>query len=158
MADDPLDDYELIFLLGLSFQQVLRRFTQRLEAAGYGDLRPVHGFALQVITRAGAVTASELAERLGVTKQATSQLVEQLVRRGYISRVAHPGGGRRRLLALTARGEQHLRDAGRILHEVERELTRNIDARRLSDTRQDLITLVRASVPPPEVPPLRPLW
>ena len=158
MADDPLDNYELIFLLGLSFQQVLRTFTQRMDAAGYGDLRPVHGFALQVITRAGAVTASELAERLGVTKQASSQLVEQLVRRGYISRVSHPGGGRRRLLALTARGQQHLQDAGHILHEVERELTRNVETRRLAETRRDLITLIRAGVPPPEVPPLRPLW
>ncbi len=129
-----------------------------MDAAGYGDLRPVHGFALQVITRAGAVTASELAERLGVTKQATSQLVEQLARRGYVSRVAHPGGGRRRLLTLTARGEQHLRDAGRILHDVERELTRDIAAQRLAETRHDLITLVRSGVPSPEVPPLRPLW
>ena len=40
---DPLAGTELTFLLGISFQLVLAEFTRRLDAAGHGDLRPVHG-------------------------------------------------------------------------------------------------------------------
>lgn len=155
MDDDPLGHYELIFLLGLAFQQVQRDFVQHLDAAGYDDLRPAHGFALQVITQGRAVTASELAERLGITKQAGSQLVDQLVERGYVSRATHPSGGRRRLLVLTARGHQHMRDAGSILQQVEKTFTKSIDRHRLAELRSDLIAIIRTSAPAPEVPPLR---
>lgn len=155
MDDDPLTRYELIFLLGLAFQQVQRGFVRRLDAAGYDDLRPAHGFALQVITRGSAVTATELAESLGVTKQAGSQLVDQLVERGYVSRETHPGGGRRRRLVLTPRGQQHMRDAGSILGQVEHAFTEGVDGQRLAELRRDLIAIIRAGVPAPEVPPLR---
>ena len=41
----------------------------------------------------GDETVVEVAEHLGVTKQAASQLVEQLVQRGYVIREADPGMG-----------------------------------------------------------------
>jgi DNA-binding MarR family transcriptional regulator len=53
----------------------------------------------------------DVAEHLGVTKQAASQLVEQLVERGYVTRVVDPSDARRRLLALTARGRACTRAA-----------------------------------------------
>ncbi|MGK5534099.1 MarR family transcriptional regulator, partial [Streptomyces sp. URMC 129] len=87
----PHDDTELLFLLGLAFQLLLGEFNGRLADAGYGDLRPVHGLAFQALRPHGA-TGSELARRLGVTKQAAGQLVDDLERRGYVRRERHPAG------------------------------------------------------------------
>lgn len=154
MADDS---YELLFLLGLSFQQLTQEFVRRLDAAGYADLRPVHGYAFQVLTRR-ETTSSELAEQLGMTKQAAGQMVDYLTSRGYVERRPHRLGGRRRVIALTERGRRHLADAGAILREVEAELTAHLPPERLRDLRADLGGLIQATTHGGPVPPLRPTW
>jgi len=70
---------------------------------GFTDVRPAHGFAFARIS-AGDATTADVAEHLGITKQAASQLIEQLVQRGYVERVADPRDGRARVLRLTDRG------------------------------------------------------
>lgn len=72
-------------------------------AAGFADVRPTHGFAFVRLAPHGA-TVGELAEHLGVTKQAASQLVDELVRKGYTERNAHPDDARARLITLTDKG------------------------------------------------------
>ncbi|MET9469382.1 MarR family transcriptional regulator [Streptomyces sp. NPDC006544] len=113
---------ELAFLLGLGFQLLLGEFTRRLEESGHADhLRPLHGMAFQALKGPGA-TASELGERLGVTKQAAGQIVDDLERRGYVRREPHPEGGRRKLVVLTQAAVSHMEAAGRVLHALEAEL------------------------------------
>jgi DNA-binding MarR family transcriptional regulator len=72
-------------------------------ARGFNDVRPAHGFAFVRLAPDGA-TIGELAEHLGVSKQAASQLVEELVRKGYVERRPHPDDARARLVVLTERG------------------------------------------------------
>ncbi len=72
-------------------------------ARGFDDLRPAHGFAFVRLAPDGATTA-ELAEHLGVTKQAASQIVDELVTKGYVERHPHPTDARARLVVLTERG------------------------------------------------------
>ncbi|MFI6867702.1 MarR family winged helix-turn-helix transcriptional regulator [Nocardia sp. NPDC050406] len=72
-------------------------------AAGFTDVRPTHGFAFVRMAPDGA-TVGEIAEHLEVTKQAASQLVEELVRKGYAERNPHPHDSRARLITLTERG------------------------------------------------------
>ncbi|MFD7555899.1 MULTISPECIES: MarR family winged helix-turn-helix transcriptional regulator [unclassified Streptomyces] len=148
------DGIELAFLLGLGFQLLLGEFTRRVGEAGYADLRPAHGMAFQALKGPGA-TASELAERLGVTKQAAGQLVDDLEKRGYVRREPHPEGGRRKLVVLTAAADEHLAVAGRILHELEAELGGTVD---LGTLRGELGRLVRTLNGEAELPPLRPVW
>ena len=74
-----------------------------LQAHGFTDVRPAHGFAFVRISVGGATTA-DIAAHLGVTKQAASQLVEQLVERGYVERTTSTVDRRARLLTLTERG------------------------------------------------------
>ncbi|MFC6015770.1 MarR family winged helix-turn-helix transcriptional regulator [Plantactinospora solaniradicis] len=153
---DPLAGTELTFLLGLGFQLVLAEFVRRVAEAGYPDLRPVHGLAFQVL-RGPGVTSTELADRLGVTKQAAGQLVDDLERRGYVRRQAHPEGGRRRLVVLTERATDHLAVAGRVLHGLEAEIAAGIGAGNLANLRAELTRLVR-HLAGDSLPPLRPLW
>lgn len=80
-----------------------QRIHEGVVARGFEGLRPAHGFAFTRLAPDGA-TVTELAAHLGVTKQAASQLVEELVRKGYVERHPHPGDARARLVVLTERG------------------------------------------------------
>jgi DNA-binding MarR family transcriptional regulator len=46
----------------------------------------------------------DVANHLGISKQAASQLVELLVQRGYVERTQHPTDARSSVLSLTPRG------------------------------------------------------
>lgn len=153
MTEDPLARTELTFLLGLGFQLVLREFVTRVEAAGYDDLRPIHGMVFQALRGSGA-TSTELAEHLGVTKQAAGQIVDELERKGYLTRLPHPDGGRRKLVVLTDKAFEHLTVAGRILHGLEAELGEQVD---FSVLRAELTKLIR-TMSGADLPALRPFW
>ncbi|MFE0456579.1 MarR family winged helix-turn-helix transcriptional regulator [Streptomyces sp. NPDC058914] len=79
-----------------------RRINDGVEARGF-EGRPAYGFAFTRLAPDGA-TVTELAVHLGVTKQAASQLVDELVRKGYVERRSHPRDARARLIVLTERG------------------------------------------------------
>ncbi|MER7924382.1 MarR family winged helix-turn-helix transcriptional regulator [Streptomyces sp. NPDC096057] len=79
-----------------------KRINDGVVARGF-EARPAYGFAFARLAPDGA-TATELAAHLGVTKQAASQLVDELVRKGYAERRPHPGDARARLVVLTASG------------------------------------------------------
>ncbi|WP_407566184.1 MarR family winged helix-turn-helix transcriptional regulator [Streptomyces sp. 184] len=153
--DDSPPAPELLFLLGMAFQLVLTEFNERVAAAGYPDLRPVHGMTFQILGAEGA-TSSELAARLGVTKQAAGQLVDDLERRGYVLRTAHPAGGRRKLVVLTDAARRHLAVAGDALHDLEAELARRTGTD-IPLLRTELLHLVHG-LAGDDPPPLRPIW
>ncbi|MGX1672579.1 MarR family winged helix-turn-helix transcriptional regulator [Streptomyces sp. NPDC055400] len=153
---DPLEPAELTFLLGMAFQLLLSEFVSRLDAVGYAELRPVHGLVFQALHGAGA-TSSELAERLGVTKQAAGQIIDDLEKRGYVERQPHPAGGRRKLVVLTDKALKHLAVAGRTLRELEAQLTKQLHEVGLEVPRAELAAIIRTFAGE-SIPPLRPVW
>jgi DNA-binding MarR family transcriptional regulator len=90
---------------------LLRRATRRFGAAvrhaldegGHGRL-PQQGFWAVSALAERDHTAGQLVDRMEITKQAVSQLVETLVELGYVERRADPTDRRRVALALTERG------------------------------------------------------
>ncbi|MQY28829.1 MarR family winged helix-turn-helix transcriptional regulator [Nocardia aurantia] len=97
----PASDLPLILLAAAA--EVTDAIHAGVTAAGFTDLRPTHGFAFVRMAPDGA-TVGEIADHLGVTKQAASQLVEELVTKGYAVRNPHPRDARARLITLTDRG------------------------------------------------------
>lgn len=155
-SEDPLARAELTFLLGMAFQLLHAEFLAKLRESGYSDLRPVHGMLFQALAR-GDATSTELAEQLGVTKQATGQIITYLEERGYVRRLPHPEGGRRRLVTLTDNAVSHMLESGRVLHELEAKLESGSGATSFDTLRRHLALLIR-ELSGDTLPPLRPLW
>ncbi|MDJ0343125.1 MarR family transcriptional regulator [Streptomyces sp. H10-C2] len=119
-------------------------------ARGFDDLRPAHGFAFTRLAPGGA-TAADLAEHLGVTRQAASQMVEELVRKGYVERRPHPDDARARLVVLTDRGWACTRAAEESAADAVRPWAALLGERRLHALRDDLARLAPGG-------PIRPNW
>lgn len=90
--------------------QLVDGIQSGLAARGFADVRPAHGFVFTRISAAPATT-TQIAAHLGVTKQAAGQLVDQLIRRGYVCRETDPQDARARLIVLTERGHDCTRAA-----------------------------------------------
>ena len=108
-----------------------------VRARGFADLRPAHGFAFARLSPDGA-TVGQLAEHLGMTKQAASQLVEELVTKGYVERRPHPADARARLIVLTPKGWACTRAADEAAAEVLRPWADALGPHRLAALRADL--------------------
>lgn len=105
---DPLSSSEVeglalpvLLRIGLGvYGQVIR---SRLAGAGFADLPRNGAFVLGRVSR-GSGSGGLITGELGVSKQATSQLLNTLVIRGYLSRQSDPQDRRRLNIHLTARG------------------------------------------------------
>lgn len=98
--------------------ELTQRINDGVVARGF-EARPAYGFAFTRLAPDGA-TVTELGVHLGVTKQAASQLVEELVRKGFVERRPHPEDARARLIVLTEHGWACTRAAEEAAAEVVR--------------------------------------
>jgi DNA-binding MarR family transcriptional regulator len=121
-----------------------------VRARGFTDVRPAHGFAFALLS-AGGATTMELAQHLDVTKQAASQMVEELVTKGYVERRPHPVDARARLIVLTDRGWACTRAADEAAEESLRPWADALGPDRLAALRADLARLATPGR-------LRPIW
>ena len=104
-------------------------------------LRPAHALVLVPLLGAG-LRASELAVRLGVSRQAVAQVVTTLEHGGYVQRIADPGDARARLVCLTAHGRAALRVLRATAVSVEEDWATRLGADRLAEFRNTLLTLL----------------
>lgn len=117
MATDETRGFELPLLLLGGFRMLIDELIRELAAQGHPNVRPIHGFALQSIGMAGA-TATEVGQRMGVSKQAAGKTIDRLERLGYVTRSDDPADARRKIVALTDHGVDHLRRAAIIFDQL----------------------------------------
>ena len=103
MVDMAGDSWETAVAVLRLAGQLVDGMQEGLAQRGFDDVRPAHGFAFVRISEGDATTA-DVAEHLGITKQAAGQLVEYLVDHGYVMRRPDARDARARLLLLTKRG------------------------------------------------------
>lgn len=143
-------------LLSLS-AQLVREMHAGVTAHGFTDLRPAHGYAFARIARGDATTA-DVAAHLDITKQAAAQLVEELVRKGYLERRPHPRDARARLLALTERGWAVTRAADDAARAAAEPWRAALGPARFAALVGDLTAVQRAASGDAAPRALRPLW
>jgi DNA-binding MarR family transcriptional regulator len=88
--------------------QGLDRLRRDLAAQDMDTVRPAHVLVLLPLLFGGR-RASDLAEQLGVSRQAVAQVVGVLESGGYVERLDDPGDARAKLVCLTAAGRAVLR-------------------------------------------------
>jgi DNA-binding MarR family transcriptional regulator len=150
-------EFELPLLFTLGSRAVIDELHRQLAARGYADLRPAHGFAFQRLAQGGA-TGNQLAAFLGITKQAASQMIDELEGRGYVARRPNPDDRRGKIVTLTARGHDSLRESAAILAAIEAEWVAILGAERLAALRADLSRLVAATAGGTMPTQFRPVW
>lgn len=142
-------------LLAIAYRQLITDLHAELARRGWSDVRPAYGFALLAL-RDGPLSGSELGLAMGMTKQASSKLVEGLETAGYARRRGPARDARVRPIELTDRGRELQTTAEAIYRELEQHWSAIIGHDRLSALREDLIRVVEDDNG--ELPPVRPLW
>jgi DNA-binding MarR family transcriptional regulator len=142
-------------LFGLAGRALVDGLHERLQARGWHDVRPAYGYVL-LACRDGQPTSSELAELLGVSKQAAAKLVEAMVLADLLRRVASAGDARAKPLRLTRRGRRLLEVVEAIYVELEAEWA-DVIGRPMLETVRVALGRVLAAVYGQSLPPVRPI-
>jgi DNA-binding MarR family transcriptional regulator len=119
------------------------RLRAAFAAAGLDGIRPAQAVGLVPLV-GGGLHASDLADRLRVSRQAVAQAVTGLERHGYVIRVPDPVDARARIIELTPRGRQALRVMRSNAVETEKRWQEVLGERRLHELRETLVMLLSA--------------
>ncbi len=100
-------------------------FAQGMVAAGHGWYAEARGSILPYIDPRGT-KQSVLVQRIGLTKQAVQQMVDDLEREGVVARRPDPDDGRAKIIVYTDKGLKAQQDAERVKRQVEADIRAQI--------------------------------
>ncbi|HEX4126652.1 MAG TPA: MarR family transcriptional regulator [Acidimicrobiales bacterium] len=119
------DPRALSWLLRRTVRRYAAPVARALDAGGFGDLPQRGVWAVSALARTEpGLSGRDLVTRMGISKQAVSQLVDTLVTSGYVARHPAPDDRRRTLLHLTPRG----RSAARVIDDTVASLEAEMEA------------------------------
>jgi DNA-binding MarR family transcriptional regulator len=136
-TDSAPPEPRIVALLRLASEVGQLALYERLEAAGYRELRPTH-FRLLRYPGLNGARPTELAQRLGTSKQAVNPLINDLERWGYLERRPDPTDHRGRVLSLTGRGQQLMTTIKELHAEIEAEWEAELGRGRYQTLRRTL--------------------
>jgi DNA-binding MarR family transcriptional regulator len=136
-----------LYRLLLRGSQAERQETlHRLRHRGYADVTHADT-ALLASLDTNDTTITALARRCGITRQAASQQLAALERKGYVSREPDPGDSRAVLVRRTARGHALLHDALEVVASIEAEYAGHLGAERFAALKELLTDLLSHADP-----------
>jgi DNA-binding MarR family transcriptional regulator len=119
------------------YRAIQAHVTATLLEAGYDDLRLAHANALQFVDAEGSRVQS-MATRAQVTWQAMGELVSDLERLGYLTRIRDHSDRRARLVCLTDRGRALIPIVIASMREIEDEWAGRVGQSALDNLRTTL--------------------
>lgn len=126
---------------------------KHLASSSFKDMPRDGVFAMAAI-RDLDLGAGELGRKMGLSKQAVSQLLDTLVMRGYVERSADAVDRRRVKLKLTARGAKASSLCRAVVDRIEQQLVQRVGARYVQHTRDTLAVLVELAADVESATPL----
>lgn len=111
-------------------------------AAGRVMLRPAHTRLIPHLQHDEGIGITELARRMGVTKQAVQPLVAELAETGVVKLTADPDDARAKRVTLTAFGVEAMLHGTGVLEQLEAELTPEVGAAHVKALKKSLTALL----------------
>ncbi len=131
----------------LANERALRSASAHTSAAG-ASIRPAHTALFPHLDFDG-VRLTQLAARVGVTKQAVGQLVDDLAAMGMVERMPDPQDLRAKRIRFSRRGYVALMHGLGILRDIEGELLSVVGRKRMRDLHETLQMIIEALNPTP---------
>jgi len=128
----------LAALLLEGFRWFDRGLLAQLEQEGWPDLRAVHSLLFAHLDLESGTRTSELARRMGVSRQAAHQTVGELRAMGLVELRDDPTNASARLVTLTDRGRENVAAARRAFEALEAELGARLGQRAATELRDVL--------------------
>lgn len=148
--------YELTILLASAFRLAVDELHKELGQLGFEDVRPTHGFIFQKLSQSSA-TGKQLAEHMGVTKQAMSITIDYLEEHGYVHRQPHPTDQRGKIIVLSERAWACIHATEAIFTNIENRWYDVLGEERIATLRSDLRQLMH-TFPDAQSFTFRPVW
>jgi DNA-binding MarR family transcriptional regulator len=134
-----LDLSHLAFFLGLRVNELV---MERALKAGFKGVRESHGYVIQHLIESER-TITELAKRMGVTQQAASKMVAELVRLGIVEAVSAKDK-RAKGIRLSQRGWKCVQLGRRARTQIDERLIRAAGRKSYEGARSTLLTYLQA--------------
>jgi DNA-binding MarR family transcriptional regulator len=132
----------LSWLLRRAVRRYASPVSEALAAAGFDDLPQRGVWAVSALAQADpGLSGRDLVHRMGISKQAISQLIETLVTLGYVARRPAADDRRRTLLQLTTRGRGAVRIIDATVADMEEAMADAIGRERLQELHRALVEL-----------------
>lgn len=119
------------------------RFVREMVAAGHAWFGEARAALLGHLDRAGS-RQSDLVGRMGTSKQAVQQLIDELVATGILERTPDPDDRRAKWVGLTPAGLAAIRDSDRVKQQLDAEYRRTLGPKRFAALKAALATLAQA--------------
>jgi DNA-binding MarR family transcriptional regulator len=146
LDDAPLDD-DVAPAIGAAHRAMIAAMMTRVSAAGFEGMTPSFATLIPLLDAAGA-RPTALALRLGITKQAISQLVRELERRGYVEQAPDPTDTRAKIVRLTERGVALRTACAEVRKDLQAIWLRSLGPERLTALQADLFAVAAALMRP----------
>jgi DNA-binding MarR family transcriptional regulator len=147
-----------ILLVGAN-RYVAERLNAAVARAGIDGMRTPYGYVIRALY-GDRLTLTELADRLGVTKQAAIKVVDEMEARGFVKREPHAGDRRAKALALTPKGLAVRAAARKESRRMEAELRRELGPEDVAAMRRVLLRFLERHGGGPDAAGARarPVW
>jgi DNA-binding MarR family transcriptional regulator len=127
------DDRHVMHALG----SLMAQTRELILAEGEPGLRASHHRVIGHVPPEG-ITMTELAERVGMTKQGIGQFVTQLTESGHLHVELKPGDRRVRIVHRTAKGDASVRGLSQLLDQLEQTWAGRVGKGRYQEFRRTL--------------------
>jgi DNA-binding MarR family transcriptional regulator len=133
--DLPFEERHVLIYLGLIMDQA----RDLIQASRTKDhLRPSQFRVIAMVPYNRGITITELADRVGMTKQAIGQFVTALVDSGHLVTEEDPQDRRLRIVRRTQRGDEVTQELAHLLDALEQRWAERVGTRRYEQFRQTM--------------------
>jgi DNA-binding MarR family transcriptional regulator len=128
-------------LLRTAYNVLSAAIYRGVSQAGATDMRPAHGNALEMLAIEDGLRLTDIAARAGMAPQSMGEIVDDLVRKGYLTRREDPSDRRAKRIYLTRKGRDTAQASGVVLLEVERRISEILGTDSYQEMRRHLAAI-----------------